>query len=248
MIFLANIILDQRLFGIIKDGQIHKKICSHPIKLFTFILNQINIHLTPFIKIIQNQQILIKSYKKEQEMTFKGDLILDPFCGSGTTLVAAKLLGRNYIGIDLSEDAVTISQQRVNDPIKTNSNLLLKGREFYNNSDETLLSLLLGLEYYPVQRNQGIDAILKQDLDGSPITIRIQRPHKTITEAALNLYKASQNKNVKIMFLIALTKQEYLEQIIKIPPEVIIINAPSLVIKNTLDNLANKSFDLACIE
>jgi len=41
------------------------------------------------------------------------DLILDPFCGSGTTCVAAKMLGRNYIGIDISEEYCEIARQRV---------------------------------------------------------------------------------------------------------------------------------------
>ncbi|MEM9523450.1 MAG: DNA methyltransferase, partial [Pseudomonadota bacterium] len=37
--------------------------------------------------------------------TEPGDVVLDPFCGSGTTLVAAQTLQRNAIGIDISEDA-----------------------------------------------------------------------------------------------------------------------------------------------
>ena len=41
-------------------------------------------------------------------------LILDPFIGSGTTAVAAKLLGRKYIGIDTSEEYVQYARERVN--------------------------------------------------------------------------------------------------------------------------------------
>jgi len=41
------------------------------------------------------------------------DLILDPFCGSGTTCVAAKMLGRKYIGIDISNDYCNIARQRL---------------------------------------------------------------------------------------------------------------------------------------
>jgi len=41
------------------------------------------------------------------------DLILDPFCGSGTTCVAAKMLGRRYIGIDISPEYCKIAQERL---------------------------------------------------------------------------------------------------------------------------------------
>lgn len=41
------------------------------------------------------------------------DLIVDPMCGSGTTCVAAKMLGRNYIGIDISEEYCQIARERL---------------------------------------------------------------------------------------------------------------------------------------
>lgn len=65
--------------------------------------------------------------------TDEGDLVLDPFCGSGTTLVAAKLLNRRYMGIDISKDAVELTKQRLENPIKTSSFLLEKRRKrIYN--------------------------------------------------------------------------------------------------------------------
>ena len=45
--------------------------------------------------------------------TFKNDLVLDPFVGSGSALVAAARLGRRYVGYDLDESYIKIAEQRV---------------------------------------------------------------------------------------------------------------------------------------
>jgi len=42
-----------------------------------------------------------------------GDLVLDPFMGSGTTAVAAKELGRDFIGFELREDYIAMANQRL---------------------------------------------------------------------------------------------------------------------------------------
>jgi len=45
--------------------------------------------------------------------TVEGDVVLDPFVGSGTTAVAAKQLGRHYIGIDVNEEYCRIAEERL---------------------------------------------------------------------------------------------------------------------------------------
>ena len=45
--------------------------------------------------------------------TFLGDVVFDPFLGSGTTAVAAKQAGRVYIGCDISEEYCEIAEQRL---------------------------------------------------------------------------------------------------------------------------------------
>ena len=43
----------------------------------------------------------------------EGDTVLDPFCGSGTTLVAAQQLGRCWVGIDANPQAIEIARRRL---------------------------------------------------------------------------------------------------------------------------------------
>ena len=45
----------------------------------------------------------------------RGDVVLDPFMGSGTTAAVAKSLGRNYVGCELHEDYGKLIQRRVNE-------------------------------------------------------------------------------------------------------------------------------------
>jgi site-specific DNA-methyltransferase (adenine-specific) len=47
----------------------------------------------------------------------KGDLVLDPMCGSGTTCKMAILSGRKYIGIDISEEYIKIAKNRIDNTL-----------------------------------------------------------------------------------------------------------------------------------
>ncbi len=43
----------------------------------------------------------------------RGDIVLDPMCGSGTTCVQAKQNGRNYLGIEISDEYCKIAEERL---------------------------------------------------------------------------------------------------------------------------------------
>ena len=52
-------------------------------------------------------------YRLIQLYSFKGDVVLDPFCGSGTTCLAALQTGRHYVGFDVSEEYVELARRRL---------------------------------------------------------------------------------------------------------------------------------------
>jgi site-specific DNA-methyltransferase (adenine-specific) len=62
-------------------------------------------HPAPFP--VQLAQRLIELY------TFKNDIVLDPFMGSGATAVAATLSGRRFVGYEINEDYVSAAEKRI---------------------------------------------------------------------------------------------------------------------------------------
>lgn len=138
----------------------------------------------------------------------EGDTVLDPFCGSGTTLVAASLLNRNYIGIDISEPAIQLCEKRLETPTKTTSFLLEKGEEQYISKTELELSILRSIDAVPVQRNSGIDGFLKQTYLGKPVAVKIQKPDEDIWEAKAKLMKQIKRKGCLFSILIRTHKND----------------------------------------
>ena len=49
-----------------------------------------------------------------ENSTNEGDLIIDPYMGTGTTGVGCKELNRNFIGVDIDEKWVNIAKERIN--------------------------------------------------------------------------------------------------------------------------------------
>jgi site-specific DNA-methyltransferase (adenine-specific) len=54
-------------------------------------------------------------YRLIQLYTYRGDVVLDPFCGSGTTCVAALRTNRHFIGVDNSEKYVELARKRISE-------------------------------------------------------------------------------------------------------------------------------------
>lgn len=61
----------------------------------------------------------LEIFKRLVEMASnEGDIILDPFCGSGTTLIAANQLNRKWIGIELKREYIEIANKRLEPYLK----------------------------------------------------------------------------------------------------------------------------------
>lgn len=60
-------------------------------------------------------------------LTYRNDIVLDPFAGSGTSLVAAEVNDRRWIGIELSESYAEVARKRVNEFVQKKKQLIIEG-------------------------------------------------------------------------------------------------------------------------
>ena len=65
----------------------------------------------PTVKPLELVEKLIRNSSSE------GEIVLDTFCGSGTTCVACERLNRNYIGIEISPEYCELSEKRINNAL-----------------------------------------------------------------------------------------------------------------------------------
>lgn len=93
-----------------------------------------NYYEHPTIKPLEPIKNFIVNSSKE------GDLIFDPFLGSGTTAVAAKELKRDYIGFEISDKYCKIAEDRINGITK-------KQRDFEEGLKKTINDGIFGLDY-----------------------------------------------------------------------------------------------------
>jgi DNA modification methylase len=90
-----------------------------------------------------------------ENYTCEDDVILDPFCGSGTTLLEARLLGRKAIGIDINPLAVLISEVK-NTPLDTErlSSAIRLVKERVKNNDGKMIVDFPNIDYWFCEKSQ----------------------------------------------------------------------------------------------
>jgi site-specific DNA-methyltransferase (adenine-specific) len=148
------------------------------------------------------------------------DLILDPFCGSGTMGISAHINNCHYIGIDISKDAIKICKERKNDYFISESSVLDGNYNNFNNLEHEIRVFINAIGAIPVERNKGLDGIYSSQ-DGM-IGIRFQRKNETIGETIALLNKAVRNKPIVKKIIIKNSDADFFEEI---PYDVIIVES-----------------------
>ncbi len=134
--------------------------------------------------------------------TEEGDVVLDPVCGSGTTLVAAKELNRKWIGIDCLEEALEITRRRLSttgdSPGHSNHHqpyLLSRFLKLSEGEKKRHLSSILEMNL--VHRNRNLDGILKKNWNGTSVAVRYLEAGEN-TEALGEFIRTAVSKNCRI--------------------------------------------------
>jgi len=100
---------DKRIKERIKNGQLARGYDWWKINQVKNVSKKNNCHSCPVPEEVAERIIL--------STTNENDLIVDPFCGSGTVLKMAKQLKRNYIGIEISKEYCKIAEERLKQKI-----------------------------------------------------------------------------------------------------------------------------------
>ncbi len=78
---------------------------------------------------------LMRLYSYQAVARFPGEVVLDPFVGTGTTCAVAKTMGRRYVGINVNPAYIRMAEERIRDA-PGHEPLLLVGRAKYPGKEE----------------------------------------------------------------------------------------------------------------
>lgn len=171
----------------------------------------------------------VELYERLIQMTTnEGDIVLDSYMGSGTTLLAAKNLGRLYIGIDFSPTAVQIAKERLSNSILNfdKSNIptsfeYISSKFDYNeviNMDKFYIQKFLiedclkGVDFG--NDNNGIDGEVVYE--GNQIPVQVKAGMKGASQNDIKHFFASlvnENKTEGILVAFSFSKSFYSHQV-----------------------------------
>jgi site-specific DNA-methyltransferase (adenine-specific) len=110
-----EIVKETDLFGITKDKKVYTEEDKKEFMSLVFGQWKYLNDSRPLTKATFSMDIPTKAIKI---LTYKNDIVLDPFMGSGTSAVAAEILDRRWIGIELSPNYTQVATERVEHFIK----------------------------------------------------------------------------------------------------------------------------------
>ena len=164
--------IPEKLDELDSSGMIHWSKNGNPRKK-VYLTNDKKIPLTDYwqnYRDAHHQSIMITGYPTEKNLDMlkmivsassePGDLVVDPFCGSGTTLHAARDSGRRWIGMDQSLVAAKATMKRMNSGMEKMGDYVKKNKEpstdslFKDNTAET--------RFLIDSHNDNIDAIIAE--------------------------------------------------------------------------------------
>lgn len=110
----------------------------------------------------------------------KNDIVLDPFCGCGTALVAAQKLSRKWVGIDISPTACKLMEKRLKNEFHIKTQIIrgevniayVKKLEPFEFQNWVVADKFLGVLSPKKSGDMGIDGFTAQILGGFPIQVK----------------------------------------------------------------------------
>jgi site-specific DNA-methyltransferase (adenine-specific) len=135
----------------------------------------------------------------------EGDLIVDPVCGSGSTLVAARIRKLKWIGIDINDDAIRISKRRLTanlDDSLSSHYGPFKLAMFYKLPREEKIRQLAGLlDMNIAHRNNFIDGFLRRTGRWKSVSVRYVE-NEILDQTIEQFAKASEDRNADLALVV----------------------------------------------